>query len=119
MHQRIAAVLMCNSVALHAIQLIYVCTCRKVQVVQFIDGDIVELQSVFVALKTGEFTVEAVALKVAEALNTNQTFVILDSGLKEIISCESTNGKGYFSVIICLMKQSMWPRFNSTILAAM
>jgi hypothetical protein len=45
-----------------------------VQVIQFIDGDIVGLQTVCVALKTGEYNVEAVAFKVAEALNTNQTF---------------------------------------------
>jgi hypothetical protein len=66
---------------------------RKVQVVQWVDGDeVVDLQTVYVLLKPGEYNVDSAATKVSEALNTSRSYIILDNSSKEISSCENANG---------------------------
>lgn len=66
-------------------------------------GKLVPSRTTFVALKEGEYNVNAVAFKVAESLNCEEErFVLLDSKNQEIQDCPATQGN---SVNICICKQ--------------
>ena len=50
-------------------------------------------RSTFVNLADGDFDVSSVARKVAESLNTDEVFILLDSKNQEMTDCAVTQGK--------------------------
>ena len=56
------------------------------------DHKLVCSRSTFVTLKEGEFNVTTVAEKVAESLNSEEIYILLDNKNQEIQDCQATQG---------------------------
>jgi hypothetical protein len=65
---------------------------RRIQLVDISEGKLVDTMSTYVTLKDGEFNVVSVSAKVGEAVNDEETYVLMDSRHQELMDCPVTKG---------------------------
>ena len=70
----------------------HVDNCRRVQILENEDGELVVNRCTYVTLRDGDFSVAQVADKVADSLTSADTYVILDSRRQPINDCAATRG---------------------------
>jgi len=66
--------------------------CRKIQIVDLEQDKLVVSHSTYVLLGDGDFSVSSVAIKVQESVNSDESFVLLDSKNQEMTDCTVTEG---------------------------
>ena len=70
----------------------HVDNCRRVQIIESEDGELVVNRCTYVTLRDGDFSVAQVADKVADSLTSPDSYVILDSRRQPINDCAATRG---------------------------
>jgi len=90
--------------------------CRKIQIVDFEHDKLVASHSTYVLLGDGDLNVPSVALKVQESVNSDDSFVLLDSKNQEMADCPATQGLSVSLVYFCFCRceytwESLTPSF--------
>jgi len=80
------------------------CVRRKIQIVDIEHDRLVASHSTYVMLGDGDFNVSSVATKVQESVNSEDSFVLLDSKNQEMTDCPVTQGLWVtqtVSIVLC------------------